>query len=38
LRVAVVRSEKLADEAGKTLGTLRMGNIHHWKLLSSNGW
>jgi hypothetical protein len=37
LKVAVVRSEKLVAEARDSLGTQRKENIHHWKLLLSNG-
>jgi hypothetical protein len=37
LRVAVVVSDKLVAEAGDSSGTLRKGNVRHWKLLPNNG-
>jgi hypothetical protein len=37
LRVAIVRSEKLVSEAGKSSGTQRKGNVRLWKPLPSNG-
>jgi hypothetical protein len=38
LRVSVVRSEKLAAEAGESSGTQRKRNVRRWKPLPSKGW
>jgi hypothetical protein len=38
LRVADVRSEKLAEDAGKNSGTQMKWNVQSWKPLSSNGY
>jgi hypothetical protein len=37
LRIAVVRSEKLVAEARDSSGTQKKRNVHHWKMLPSNG-
>jgi hypothetical protein len=36
LRVAVERTEMLVAEARESSGTLKKGNVCHWKLLPSN--